>query len=179
MLINWDQRERGRKRGKKSERVLKQHQSHSCPQILPVHTVPTHQSGGLHTDCIWFHTVDKLMLINQTVISWRTVCKRLLSPATNGFIGIIATLNDPLYIGSLNWTSVKKSNGSRLTAGHRDHMAVCNQNRSQKTEGSWDSPTWCCALSPRQIPWAGRGCSPSCVTTSGPISATISARCFM
>lgn len=151
MLINWDQRERGRKSGKKSERGLKQHQSHSCPQILPVPTVPTHQNGRFHTDCIWLHAADKLMLINQIVISRRTVCKRLFEPCHKWIYRYNCHTEWPPVHRLIKLTISQGCNGSRPTAGRWDRTAVCNQNHSQKKpEGSWESPTWFCMLSPGQ-----------------------------
>lgn len=166
---------------KKSERGLKQHQSRSRPQILPIHTVPTHQNGRFHTGCIWLHTVDKLMFINQIVISRRAVCRRLFEPCHKWIYRYNCRVEWPSVHRLIKLTISQESNGSRPTAGRWEHTAVCNQNPQppKKPEGSWASPTWFCMLFPGQIPWAGRGCSPSCVTTSGPTCAIISACCFM
>lgn len=73
-------------------------------------------------------------------------------------------LNDPLYIGSLNWPSVKKSNWGRPIARRWDHTAGCKQNPSAEASSlkatniaaSHPLASFCHCRSCQLKPWAGR-----------------------
>lgn len=90
MMLPWNVNqlgpEREGERKKEGEKKISKRETLNNIRAIPIPKSsqftrrPAHQSRGFHTDCIWLHTVDKLMLINQTVILWRTVCKRLFEP---------------------------------------------------------------------------------------------------
>lgn len=73
-------------------------------------------------------------------------------------------MNDPLYIGSLNWPSVKKSNWGRPIACRWDHAAGCKQNHSTEasslkaTDNAASHPpgSFCHHPSCQPKLWAGR-----------------------